>query len=58
MADWVLQVEAPEKEQMMWPQPGEFETGWQQQDEVLVNKQTREQPGVLEEEQMLWEQHE
>ena len=36
----------------------EFETGWQQQDEVLVNNQTREQPGVLEEEQMLWEQHE
>jgi len=58
MADWVLQFEAPEKEHMKWTQPGEFETGWQQQDEVLVNKQTREQPGVLEEEQMLWGQHE
>jgi hypothetical protein len=58
MAHWVLQVEVPVKEQMMWRQPGESETGWQQEDEVLANKQTQEQPEMLEKEQMLWEQHE
>jgi hypothetical protein len=57
MADWVLQIEAPAKEEMMGRQSGETETGWQHQDEALVNKQTQGQPEVPEKEQMMWEQH-
>jgi hypothetical protein len=55
MADWVLQIEAPAKEEMMGRQSGETETGWQHQDEALVNKQTQGQPEVPEKEQMMWE---
>jgi hypothetical protein len=59
MADWVLQIEAPAKEEKTGQQSGEIENGWQHQDEAaLVNKQTQGQPEVPEEEQMMWEQPE